>query len=295
MCFFVQSKAQRQPANTEVQVVETRERAPTPAPTPAPTIAAETTARKPEIPTSLTSSKPTQETIVSSPTAVPVSTASALVAVVPVTSSLSLSVPLQTPAPSSEPTSSRPVEGVSALGGPNDLGDQGAEERKPKDPQVSKESVKAVLPVESTVTVLESTSMSSLLNFPPEEGAPSPPLEQDQQSQPVPTPDRPPTELTTTTSSQTGLEKDRTLAVQEVGKVDEAHHPGSNGCKKKPPRAKKMKLFLIKVTQDDVVKCLLVTAHELKVNFQFSSKFDETREIFRKLVSSVAYTLVCSE
>ena len=60
----------------------------------------------------------------------------------------------------------------------------------------------------------------------------------------------------------------------------------TNGGKKKAGRGKgRMTLSLVEVTPDDVVKCVLVTKNEVRINFQFSRKFDETKAIFKKLVS----------
>ena len=60
----------------------------------------------------------------------------------------------------------------------------------------------------------------------------------------------------------------------------------TNGSKKKGSRGKgRMTLSLVEVTPDDVVKCVLVTKNEVRINFQFSRKFDETKAIFKKLVS----------
>ena len=49
-----------------------------------------------------------------------------------------------------------------------------------------------------------------------------------------------------------------------------------------------MTLSLVEVTPDDVVKCVLVTKNDVRVNFQFSRKFDETKAIFKKLVSQLS-------
>ena len=79
-------------------------------------------------------------------------------------------------------------------------------------------------------------------------------------------------------------------SVQIVGKMssEEGHQlpGGTNGGKKKSTRSKgRMMLSLVQVTPDHVVKCMLVTKNEVKINFQFSSRFDETKAIFKKLVS----------
>lgn len=262
--------------------MEVRERAQTPVP-----VLPE--ARKQDPPVSQATTKPPMDMTATSPTTAPVSTASVTPPIVSAALPSQPNVTPQTSVSSVEPLPSRPAEGGGAVGGPNDVPPQGAEERKPKDPQLSKENLKAVIPVETIAKLVESSSTSSLVSSPApalEEGIPSPPSEQEQMSQ-LPVTDRPPNDSAPSTSSQTGQEKDKTpvpVSLQEVGKMEEVHHPGTNGGKKKQPRTKKMRLSLIKVTQDNVVKCMLVTGNELKINFQFSSKFDETREIFKKLV-----------
>lgn len=263
-----------------------KERALTPVPVTEP--------RRQDSPASQATTKPSMDTTATSPTNVPVSTASTTPPIISTAVPSQPNMITQTPVSSAEPLPSRPPEGGGANGGPSDVPAQGSEERKPKDPQLSKECLKAVVPVESTAKLLESTSTSSLMSLPSislEEGVPSPPSEQEQASQPTTT-DRLPNDSTPLVSSQIGQEKDKTpvpVSVQEVGKMEEVHHPGTNGGKKKQPRTKKMRLSLIKVTQDNVVKCMLVTGNEVKINFQFSSKFDETREIFKKLVSYESY------
>lgn len=264
--------------------MEVRERALTPVPVAEP--------RRQESPASQATSKPSTDTTATSPTTVPVSTASATPPIISTTVPSHPNVIPQTPVSSTEPLPSRPPEGGGPVGGASDVPPtQGTEERKPKDPQLSKENLKAVVPVESTAKLLESSSTASLVSFSTpslEEGVPSPPSEQEQTTSQLTTTDRLPNDSAPIPSSLIGQEKDKTpvpVSVQEVGKVEEVHHPGTNGGKKKQPRTKKMRLSLIKVTQDNVVKCMLVTGNEVKINFQFSSKFDETREIFKKLVS----------
>ena len=186
----------------------------------------------------------------------------------------------------------------------SDVGGGADEKVTAKDPQLTKETSRPVIPMESSARLLECSSTSSLLNSPIptlEEGAPLPPSDQDQQPQVTTTMSKPPTnELTTTTSSQTGQERERvhsvaSASVQEVGKVDDAHGlPGTNGGKKKGARGKgRMTLTLIEVTPDDVVKCALWTKNDVKINFQFSSKFDQTKAIFNKLVSPVTMKVLC--
>lgn len=261
--------------------MEMKERAHTPVPVPA-------EPRKQDSIGSQATTKPPVETTATSPTSVPISTTLATPPIVSTASSSHPNTLPPTPVSIAGPLPSRPVEGGGPVGGSSDVTTQGTEERKIKDPQLAKESLKTVVSVESTAKLLESNSMSSLNSpVPLEDGTPLPLSEQDQPSQAPPT-DRPPSDSSTTTSSQTGQEKDKTPApgsIQEVGKMEDGHHPGTNGGKKKQPRTKKMRLSLIKVTQDNVVKCTLVTGNEVKVNFQFSSKFDETKEIFKKLVS----------
>ena len=303
MCSLcLQSKTQRQPTNTVVVVVETKEPQPHPL---APLPVAET--RKSEPPTTQTTPKPTQDiattTVASFPTTVPPAITSAPPPIVPTVSFSSSHLLSLTSVPSTEPVASRPVEGGGVLGGQSDVGGGADEKPTTVDPQLTKESSKPVIPLESAVRLLESSSTSSLLNSPistSEESAPSPPSDQDQQPPPPTTADKPLTnELTMNMSSHTGQERERvpsvaSAAVQEVGKVDEAHGlPGTNGGKKKAVRGKgRMTLTLIEVTPDDVVKCALVTKNDVKINFQFSSKFDQTKAIFNKLVSSDQYMYV---
>ena len=206
-----------------------------------------------------------QEGIASSPTSVPVSTASSLPPVVPSASSALPSVPSQLPVPSTEPAT--------------------------KDPLLSKEGLKIQLTNESSAKQLESSSTTSLSNFLSDEAGPSPPAQQDQLPPPaVAALERPPSEAGMAMTLQTGQDKDKPQisgAVQVVVKAEDCHHPGTNGSKKKQPRLKKMKMSLIEITPEDVVKCMLVTATAHQIHFQFSRVFDEPREIFRKLVSVV--------
>ena len=287
-----QVKSQRQPSNTEVltTATDTKERSHTPGPLPP-----EAVPRKPELPVSQTASKIVQEGIASSPTSVPVSTASSLPPVVPSASSALPSVPSQLPVPSTEQAAPRPSEVAGLLpGGSNGSGGQGgqaAEERKTKDPLLSKEGSKIQLTNESSAKQLESSSTTSLSNFLSDEAGPSPSTQQDQLPPPAAAAlERPPSEAGIAMTLQTGQDKDKPQisgAVQEVVKAEDCHHLGTNGSKKKQPRPKKMKMSLIKITPEDVVKCMLVTATAHQIHFQFSRVFDEPREIFRKLVSVV--------
>ena len=281
----------RQPSNPEL-VTDTRERAHTPAPLPPDT-------KKQDSP-----GKPTQEPpTLSSPTNPPATTAAtcALPPSVPVTTTATSHPPPQVVAvPSSDPpvTHSHPPEGVGVTAGPSDAGTSAQGSGRGEisiEPHPPKEVAKPVVPVEGVAKLLESSSTNSLINSPIaaslEEAVQSPPTEQD--SQP------PVSDAATNTSTQTGQEREKAMVGAAVSSssssvagalqvTEETHHaPGTNGGKKKATRGKgKMTLTLINVTPDDVVKCMLVTKNELKIRFQFSSKFDETKAIFKKLVST---------
>lgn len=290
----------QQPSNPEIGVVaDVRERAVTPAPLPPDT-------KKQDSP-----GKPTQDTpTLSSPTNPPTTTATASTlpppSTAPVTSSVTSHPPPQTAAvPSTDPPVTSSPEGGGVATGPSDAGTNGQGTGRGEisiEPNPPKEPTKPLPPpAEGTAKLLESTSTNSLLNSPittvsEEGGTQSPPTDHD--AQPPPVSDT----ATITTSAQTGQEKEKekeksavlgaavsasvtTGAMQVTEETQQA--PGSNGGKKKGGRGKaKMTLTLINVTRDDVVKCMLVTKNELKIKFQFSSKFDETKAIFKKLVSS---------
>ena len=69
---------------------------------------------------------------------------------------------------------------------------------------------------------------------------------------------------------------------------------GTNGTlKKKGQRGKpkQIKLNLVEMTDEKVVKCALVTGTGQMVNFQFSVKYDKPLAIFQKLVG--VFTCMC--
>ena len=175
----------------------------------------------------------------------------------------------------------------------NPSGTAGSEKVEvPKDYSV-RENVK-VSAITSEATALESSSTSSLSNNPITTSAAnldevagassSPPTATEQeQQQPVPS------ELTNPQTGGQGV-----VIVGRSSSEDTGHHApvggaggGTNGGgKKKPGRGKgKMILSFVEVTPDNVVKCILVTKNDVRINFQFSRKFDETKAIFKKLVS----------
>ena len=191
---------------------------------------------------------------------------------------------------------------ISAPGGQNDnIGGNVVPEKVEAPKELVRESVKQMTTV-SEMTILESSSSSSLYSNPAttsaaalDEGggvSSSPPTAVDQDQQP------PITTTTTTTieqtNPQTGGQGGEKGGVVGKSSSDETAHGqvggaggGANGGKKKPGRGKgKMTLSLVEVTVDDVVKCILVTRNDMRINFQFSRKFDETKAIFKKLVSS---------
>ena len=267
---------------------ETKERPHTPGPLPPDT-------RKPDSPA--TGTKSTNETTsATSPMTVPtVATSVAPPSVIPIvisSAAASHPPPLTPNVPPLESVVPHPSESGSTAVTPSDASKQGAEKCDPtKDPHPSKETLKPVVPLESTTArLLESSSTSSLVNSPI---TTSEDVGSSLSSDPTEVLSQPPASETTAVSLQTGQEKEKAVvlgagAVQVVGRMsDETHHvPGTNGGKRKTARGKgKMTLTLINVTEDDVVKCMLVTKNELKIKFQFSSKFDETKAIFKKLVS----------
>ena len=71
---------------------------------------------------------------------------------------------------------------------------------------------------------------------------------------------------------------------------------GTNGAlKKKGQRGKpkQIKLNLVEMTDEKVVKCALVTGTGQMVNFQFSVKYDKPLAIFQKLVGLFTYMYLC--
>ena len=88
------------------------------------------------------------------------------------------------------------------------------------------------------------------------------------------------------TSASTMASQDQ-LSSQEV-KSDKDREKGTNGTLKKKAqrsKSKQIKLNLVEMTDEKVVKCTLVTGTGQMVNFQFSKNYDKPYAIFQKLVS----------
>ena len=205
------------------------------------------------------------------------------------------------------------------MGGPPSGNSQGVEKGEiVKDPQLT--LLKMSAQAESSVGQLESGSTSSLSSNPSttttiatppvpslEDGGSSASSDQDQLQTPPITESATPTVtsqiLPAMSLSSGGGDKATPTSqvvgsgsVQVLGKLSseegqggkEGGGGGTNGGKKKTGRGKgKMMLSLVQVMPEDVVTCMLITKNEVKVNFQFSSRFDETKAIFKKLVSFV--------
>ena len=94
-------------------------------------------------------------------------------------------------------------------------------------------------------------------------------------------------------SSQGSLESTSasTMASQEQLPSQEMksdREKGTNGTLKKKAqrsKSKQIKLNLVEMTDEKVVKCTLVTGTGQMVNFQFSKNYDKPLAIFQKLVS----------
>jgi hypothetical protein len=89
------------------------------------------------------------------------------------------------------------------------------------------------------------------------------------------------------TSTSTMASQDQ-LSSQEVKSDKERAEKGTNGTLKKKAqrsKSKQIKLNLVEMTDEKVVKCTLVTGAGQMVNFQFSKNYDKPLAIFQKLVS----------
>ena len=88
-------------------------------------------------------------------------------------------------------------------------------------------------------------------------------------------------------TSATAMSSQEQISSQEV-KSDKEKEKGTNGTLKKKGqrgKSKQIKLNLVEMTDEKVVKCTLVTGTGQMVNFQFSKNYDKPLAIFQKLVS----------
>lgn len=91
-------------------------------------------------------------------------------------------------------------------------------------------------------------------------------------------------------ASASAISSQEQLSSQEVkgDKEKLSIEKGTNGTLKKKGqrgKSKQIKLNLVEMTDEKVVKCALVTGTGQMVNFQFSIKYDKPLAIFQKLVS----------
>lgn len=88
-------------------------------------------------------------------------------------------------------------------------------------------------------------------------------------------------------TSASTISSQEQISSQEV-KSDKEKEKGTNGTLKKKGqrgKSKQIKLNLVEMTDEKVVKCTLVTGTGQMVNFQFSKNYDKPLAIFQKLVS----------
>ena len=89
-------------------------------------------------------------------------------------------------------------------------------------------------------------------------------------------------------TSASAISSQEQLSSQDA-RSDKEREKGTNGTLKKKAqrsKSKQIKLNLVQMTDEKVVKCTLVTGAGQMVNFQFSKNYDKPLAIFQKLVSS---------